>query len=95
MPNIRLATPADHDAIWEIFHAVVAPGDSYAFDPEIPRDEAWVIGFTLEPSPSLQSKMAKSWALTFSGAISRASARMSRMRLSWFRQRLVDAVLGG
>jgi GNAT superfamily N-acetyltransferase len=32
--------PAHEDAIWSIFHAVVAPGDSYVFDPQTPREEA-------------------------------------------------------
>src|SRR5438067_7619123 len=37
---IRAATQADADAIWSIFHAVVAPGDTYVFDPQMPREEA-------------------------------------------------------
>lgn len=38
--NIRIAQETDRAAIWEIFHAVVAPGDTYAFDPKVTRDEA-------------------------------------------------------
>lgn len=38
--NIRPANAADHDAIWRIFAAVIAPGDTYAFDPQMPREEA-------------------------------------------------------
>ena len=38
--EIRPATGADADAIWRIFHAVVAPGDTYAFPPDITRAEA-------------------------------------------------------
>jgi L-amino acid N-acyltransferase YncA len=38
--NIRPATNKDRDAIWEIFHAVVAPGDTYTIDPEISRKDA-------------------------------------------------------
>ena len=38
--NIRPATPADRGAIWEIFHEVVAAGDTYAFDPNISREDA-------------------------------------------------------
>ncbi|MBS0658763.1 MAG: GNAT family N-acetyltransferase [Verrucomicrobia bacterium] len=30
----------DHDAIWRIFQAVIAPGDTYVFDPALPRAEA-------------------------------------------------------
>ena len=37
---IRPATPADHEAIWEMFHAVIEPGDSFNFDPAMPREEA-------------------------------------------------------
>ncbi|HEU0273770.1 MAG TPA: GNAT family N-acetyltransferase [Candidatus Udaeobacter sp.] len=38
--KIRLATNTDHDAIWKIFHEVVAAGDTYAIDPNISRKEA-------------------------------------------------------
>ena len=38
--SIRIAHAADRPAIWQIFHAVVAPGDTYAFDPAMTRDEA-------------------------------------------------------
>lgn len=37
---IRKAAPDDADAIWSIFHAVVAEGDSYSFDPATNRQEA-------------------------------------------------------
>jgi L-amino acid N-acyltransferase YncA len=40
MLEIRRASDADADAIWRIFRAVVEPGDTYAFDPDTPRDEA-------------------------------------------------------
>jgi len=43
--NLRPATKADEDAIWEIFHAVVASGDTYVFAPDIPRDEALAYWF--------------------------------------------------
>src|SRR5438046_10425440 len=45
MLSIRPATDADHDAIWKIFHDVVAPGDTYAFDPKISREEALAYWF--------------------------------------------------
>jgi L-amino acid N-acyltransferase YncA len=38
--NVRPATEADRDAIWNIFHETVAAGDTYAFDPRMSRDEA-------------------------------------------------------
>jgi len=43
--DIRLATETDHDAIWDIFHAVIAPGDTYAFDPRMSREEALAYWF--------------------------------------------------
>ena len=45
MLEIRAATEADHDAIWDIFHAILVKGDTYAFEPEMSRQEAlayWV-----------------------------------------------------
>ena len=43
--SIRIAQEEDHSAIWQIFHAVVTPGDTYAFDPEITREEALAYWF--------------------------------------------------
>jgi Sortase and related acyltransferases len=38
--KVRAATKADRDAIWKIFHEVVATGDTYALDPLMSREEA-------------------------------------------------------
>jgi L-amino acid N-acyltransferase YncA len=38
--NIRQATEADGDAIWNIFHAVITTGDTYAFNPQMSRQDA-------------------------------------------------------
>jgi L-amino acid N-acyltransferase YncA len=38
--KIRPAAESDRDAVWKIFHDVVATGDTFAFDPNISRDEA-------------------------------------------------------
>jgi L-amino acid N-acyltransferase YncA len=38
--EIRAATETDRDSIWNIFHRVVAAGDTYAFEPSISREEA-------------------------------------------------------
>jgi L-amino acid N-acyltransferase YncA len=38
--NIRSATESDREAIWNIFHEVVAAGDTYAFDPRMSRKDA-------------------------------------------------------
>jgi L-amino acid N-acyltransferase YncA len=43
--EIRQATEADRDAILNIFHAVVAPGDTYAFDSRISREDALAYWF--------------------------------------------------
>lgn len=36
--EIRRASPQDHEAIWEIIQEVIAKGDTYAFDPQTPRE---------------------------------------------------------
>lgn len=38
--EIRPATEADRDAIWNIFREIVAAADTYALDPNISREEA-------------------------------------------------------
>jgi len=43
--KIRPATDADRDAIWNIFHQVVAAGDTYALDPNISREDALAYWF--------------------------------------------------
>jgi L-amino acid N-acyltransferase YncA len=45
MINIHLATDSDRDAIWDIFHEVVATGDTYVFDPNTSREEALAYWF--------------------------------------------------
>ena len=40
MVEIREATAADRDAIWDIFREVIAAGDTYAFDPGMSRHDA-------------------------------------------------------
>jgi L-amino acid N-acyltransferase YncA len=43
--RIRPATATDSDAIWSIFQAVIAPGDTYAFDPAMSRRDALAYWF--------------------------------------------------
>ena len=43
--KIRRAVERDRDAIWNIFHEVVAAGDTYALDPNISRDDALAYWF--------------------------------------------------
>lgn len=39
--NIREATGDDFEQIWPIFHEVVAVGDTYAYDPDTTKSEAY------------------------------------------------------
>ena len=43
--KIRPATDADRDAIWNIFHEIVAAGDTYALDPNISREDGLAYWF--------------------------------------------------
>jgi ribosomal protein S18 acetylase RimI-like enzyme len=43
--KIRPATKTDRDAIWNIFREIVAPGDTYALDPNISREDALAYWF--------------------------------------------------
>ena len=43
--NVRPATHFDDDAIWDIFHAVIASGDTYAFDPQMSQQDALAYWF--------------------------------------------------
>src|SRR5215208_4919010 len=53
--KIRPATDADRDAIWNIFHEVLAAGDTYALDPNISRDDALAYWF----APGTQTHVAE------------------------------------
>jgi L-amino acid N-acyltransferase YncA len=57
---IRPATRHDADAIWRIFHAVVAAGDTYTFPPDTPRDQA--VDYFLGPGIS-------SWVIEDEGGV--------------------------
>jgi L-amino acid N-acyltransferase YncA len=41
--NIREATKADFDNIWPIFYEIVKAGDTYGYDPEINKDQAFTL----------------------------------------------------
>jgi ribosomal protein S18 acetylase RimI-like enzyme len=45
--EIRPATNEDRDAIWKMFRAVFGPGDTYAVDPRMSREEA--LGYWFRP----------------------------------------------
>jgi ribosomal protein S18 acetylase RimI-like enzyme len=40
LPVIRRALASDAEAIWQIFQAVVTGGDTYAYNPDISREQA-------------------------------------------------------
>jgi len=54
--EIRAATDADRDAIWKIFHQIVAAGDTYAFDPEISREAALAYWFRADTQTYVAEK---------------------------------------
>lgn len=43
--TLRPAAQADEDSIWEIFHTVIAGGDTSVFDPAMSREEAMAYWF--------------------------------------------------
>jgi L-amino acid N-acyltransferase YncA len=43
--QIRSAINADRDASWNIFHEIIAAGDTYALDPKMSREEALAYWF--------------------------------------------------
>ena len=45
MLKIRLASDSDRDAIWQIFHEVIATGETYPLDPNISREDALAYWF--------------------------------------------------
>ena len=57
--KIRAATEADHDAIWNIFHEIVAAGDTYAFDPKMSREEALAYWFRADTHTYVAEKAGR------------------------------------
>ena len=45
MINLRPAIDSDRDAIWTIFHDVIASANTYAFDSQMPRQDALALWF--------------------------------------------------
>lgn len=41
--NIREATAADFEQIWPIFHEILVAGETYAFPPDITREQAFEV----------------------------------------------------
>ena len=83
--KIRPATAADCDAIWNIFHEVVADGDTYGLDPKIAREDALAYWF----APGTHTYVAQELvALIFYGLTNREEDRMSPTQDSWFQRAL-------
>ena len=61
--KIRPATDADRDAVWNIFHKVVAAGDTYALDPNISREDALAYWF----APGTHTYVAEQSAIGVAG----------------------------
>jgi L-amino acid N-acyltransferase YncA len=61
--KIRPATDADRDPIWDIFHEVVATGDTYALDPNISREDALAYWF----APGTHTYVAEQSAIGVAG----------------------------
>ena len=57
--KIRAATEADRDAIWNIFHAIVASGDTYAFDPKMSREKALAYWFRADTHTYVAEKAGR------------------------------------
>ena len=54
--EIRAATRADRDAIWKIFHEIVAAGDTYALDPKMSREDALAYWFRADTQTYVAEK---------------------------------------
>ena len=54
--NIRPAKDPDRDTIWEIFHEVIATGDTYPIDPEMSREDAFAYWFQTGASAFVAKK---------------------------------------
>ncbi|MCM2269969.1 MAG: GNAT family N-acetyltransferase [Thermoanaerobaculia bacterium] len=96
--RIRPVTAADHDAVWEIFHEVVAAGDSYAFDPATPRDEAlrlWVETPRATYVAELDGRVAGTYYLKDNQpGLGAHVANAGYMTAGWARGRGVGAAMG-
>jgi len=54
--EIRAATRADRDAIWKIFHEILAAGDTYALDPKMSREDALAYWFRADTQTYVAEK---------------------------------------
>ena len=54
--KIRAAIEADRDAIWNIFHQIIAARDTYAFDPKMSREQALAYWFRADTNTYVAEK---------------------------------------
>ena len=54
--EIRAAIRADRDAIWKIFHEILAAGDTYALDPKMSREDALAYWFRADTQTYVAEK---------------------------------------
>ena len=57
--KIRAATKEDYDAIWNIFHDIIAAGDTYAFDPRMSREEGLAYWFRTDTHTYVAEKQGR------------------------------------
>ena len=73
--KIRLAREADHDRVWNIFHEVVAAGDTYALDPHMSRREALAYWF----APSTHTYVVEVGSQSVATEAASGAARANRV----------------
>lgn len=96
-PRLRPATAADRDAIWAIFHEVVAAGDTYAYDPATSREEAlrlWCEAPRATWVAELDGRVAGTWFLKDNQpGLGAHVANAGYMTAGWARGRGVGAAM--
>jgi L-amino acid N-acyltransferase YncA len=80
MINIRPATDSDRDAIWNIFHEVVATGDTYVFEPNTSREEALAYWFREDTRTYVAEQGSIGEAVSFPGTLTASPTGRSQDR---------------
>jgi L-amino acid N-acyltransferase YncA len=90
--NIRSAKEADRDPIWNIFHEVVVAGDTYAFDPQMSREEALAYWFRTDTHTYLAENDGRVAGTYILRANQPGPGSQSLMPHLWSRRTRVDSV---
>jgi len=80
---IRTANQAMAMPSWNIFHAVVASGDTYVFDPRMPREQALAYWLRSDTHTYVADSEARWWAPISFKPNNRLLAPTSRTPASW------------